>query len=503
MKPAHKVVAYLRISRSTLDEGSLARQREDIERLCTTEGWELVAELNDDGVSGRVARENVDKALAMLRSGEATCLVVWKFDRLTRQGISALGALIDTLDATPGALFVAHKDGLRSDQAAWRIIAAVLAEVARAESEAIALRVSAAQDWNRRQGFFRGARPPYGYRAVDHPTVPGKRTLALAPDEASLLRELANRIIDGELISRLVLALNTNARFNREGREWRVTTMKNILMRPSIVGRVVVSRPDPTSPSKHRRIEEDVVRDDSGEPIEFFPPVLDLDTWHRLRAILDPVRTGPKPSTKALYLLSGVVRCGRCGRAYYGNRKRPAATDPTQTPRSFYRCASRSSGQVCGAVGISARLLEPYVTEAFLKVLGDEPYYTRTITESDDGALAEVEADLRRLGVNLANATDDAHADAIVVDMTALRARRNDLRASHVPTTETWTPTGQTVREVWEAETSIDARRRILQANLAAIVITPEAGDLSDRLTLIFRPAWQPESGTPRTPGKV
>ena len=108
-----RAVLYLRLSSSTEDSTSIARQAADLQQLAVREGWTVVRTLTDDGLSGRKARANAAEALRMLREDEADVLAVWKLDRWTRQGLGAIGALSDALDAVPSATFVALQDGLR------------------------------------------------------------------------------------------------------------------------------------------------------------------------------------------------------------------------------------------------------------------------------------------------------------------------------------------------------------------------------------------------------
>src|SRR6476620_11374883 len=154
---------YLRLSQSDDASTSIARQEADLRVLADREGWDVAEVIVDDGLSGGYARANADRALAMLREGAADVLAVWKFDRWSRQGLGAVAALIDALDANPKALFVADRDGLRSSQPAWRIIASVLAEVARMERENTKARVTSSIAALRRGGRYAGRNVPYGY----------------------------------------------------------------------------------------------------------------------------------------------------------------------------------------------------------------------------------------------------------------------------------------------------------------------------------------------------
>src|SRR5690242_17335288 len=105
-KPS-RAVLYLRLSELTDGSTSIVKQRDDLRALAEREGWDVVAEFVDEGISGRKSRVNAYEALSMIRNQRADVLVVWKFDRWSRQGLPALAALIETLDMRDDAVFVA------------------------------------------------------------------------------------------------------------------------------------------------------------------------------------------------------------------------------------------------------------------------------------------------------------------------------------------------------------------------------------------------------------
>ena len=60
------------------------------------------------------------------------------------------------------------RDGLSSTQPAWRIIASVLAEVARMERDNTSTRVLSSLAELRLNGRFTGGQRPYGYVSADN-----------------------------------------------------------------------------------------------------------------------------------------------------------------------------------------------------------------------------------------------------------------------------------------------------------------------------------------------
>lgn len=155
-----RAALYLRLSESSDESASIGRQEADLRDLAEREGWAVAEVLVDEGISGRRARANADRAVRLLREGVVDVLAVWKFDRFSRQGLGALAALLDALDARPSARFVALRDGLSSDAQAWRIVASLLAEVARMEAENTSMRVSSSVAREHLDSSARRARSP-------------------------------------------------------------------------------------------------------------------------------------------------------------------------------------------------------------------------------------------------------------------------------------------------------------------------------------------------------
>jgi DNA invertase Pin-like site-specific DNA recombinase len=89
------VVAYLRVSTDEQVQSGLGleAQRAAVEDEAARRGWSVVWEL-DEGVSGKLRnRPALDRALALLKAGDAQALVVAKMDRLGRSVIQASDVL--------------------------------------------------------------------------------------------------------------------------------------------------------------------------------------------------------------------------------------------------------------------------------------------------------------------------------------------------------------------------------------------------------------------------
>lgn len=136
-----RAALYVRISQTTETSTSIQRQKEDLESLAEREGWEVVATFEDDGVSGRKSRDNVESALHLLSKREVDVLAVWKIDRFGRRGARDLVAIEDALKENPDGRFLTYDGKVDSDNEHWDLIAGLNTSLAKKESESISARV--------------------------------------------------------------------------------------------------------------------------------------------------------------------------------------------------------------------------------------------------------------------------------------------------------------------------------------------------------------------------
>ena len=102
------------------------------------------------------------------------------------------------------------------------------------------------------------------------------------------------------------------------------------------------------------------------------PQIIDKDLYQKAQEILRS-RKKSKAVNKAKesYLLSGIIKCGECGYAMYGNR-RQAKSKPLYVS---YRCGcrKRTSSNVCSNKEIRKEYIEEYVlTELEARIFNDK-----------------------------------------------------------------------------------------------------------------------------------
>ncbi|MFT4262473.1 MAG: recombinase family protein [Nocardioides sp.] len=215
MSGVESAVVYLRISedRTGLQAG-VNRQLEDCERLATRRGLAVAAVLidNDRSAFDGTRRPGYETLLGHVRAGVSR-IVVWHLDRLYRRP-RELEALIDLVEDRSLRIETVHGGPLELNSHEGRLMARQFVAIAAYESGHKADRVARAMRQRAATGAWHGL-ARYGYGTGG----------ALIPEQAAVIRQMADRFLGGESIRAITAWLNTTtpppgkaARCGRRGR---------------------------------------------------------------------------------------------------------------------------------------------------------------------------------------------------------------------------------------------------------------------------------------------
>lgn len=197
-----RTIAYCRVSTDLqADKGvSLEAQQVKVAAYASLYDLTLVDVVVETASAKTLNRPGLNRALAMLTSGQADALLVVKLDRLTRSVVD-LGALVDTYFATGKFALLSVGEQVDTRSAAGRLVLNVLASVSQWEREAIGERTATAMQHKKSLGERVGA-VPYGTRmAADGIHLEEDLTEQAVLDEARTLRAagLSLRVVAAEL----------------------------------------------------------------------------------------------------------------------------------------------------------------------------------------------------------------------------------------------------------------------------------------------------------------
>jgi site-specific DNA recombinase len=417
------------------------------------QGWVVVAEFADSDISAsrysRKPRPQYNQLLEAVRAGDVECIVITEMPRLYRR-LEELLELMYLAEKT-ALKRIETTDGLAYDLSTGFGIHNAVAAVNTAmfESRKLSDRIKRKRREEAKNGRSHGGTRPYGYEAGG---------MVVREAEAAIIREIAERLLDGESQREIVKDLNRRKVPTAQNGTWQIHNVTRIMTSKRIVGVRV-----------HRGAEY------PGN----WPPILDSDTWERLQTIFAGHTAAIGKGARS-YLLTGFLRCGLCGNALIAG----AIKGPVETaPRRRYRCrrlnVSTGIETGCGKISRLAEPVEDLVANAVLYRL-DSPQMERMLHAGDpniEGLIATYAVQKSRLDDLLAdyasgllNRQQLAQTKAMVEE--AMEATRLKLAKAESGRRLGSIPAGKTLREAWETA-SLEWRRQLIDLLIERIVLLP------------------------------
>lgn len=465
-----QVLTYLRISEDrTGEEAGVDRQRADCLALCARLGLPVADEDvfmdNDTSAYLNKKRPGFDKMLARIKTGPSR-VVVWHVDRLYRRP-RELEDLIDLVESHPIRIEAVMGGAFDLNTHEGRLMARQLVAMAAYESGHKADRIRRANRQKAERGDWHGA-PKFGYGLGG----------VLIPEQAVVIREMADRFLAGQSLRSITKWLNEESGVPSPRADkgtlgvWHATTVKSILVSARISGQ--------------RAYEPSRKQGDAPNGREILGPgkweaIITPEETTRIRAMLgSPDR---RVGASSVTLLSTIATCGNCGAGLVSGRHGRGSGGTGPAKRLYYRCMPVPAYPERGGLTVSGPGLEELVGEAIIARL--------TVTElpavSPDtsgvvgnamgrivGARARLEDLARDYGAGVLS-RGEFHA-ARVAAQNAIHEAELALGKVNRTSALKGLPIGDeaALRHAWTAEWSIPQKRAILTALIDTLVVNPD-----------------------------
>jgi site-specific DNA recombinase len=290
-----RAFCYCRVSteeQSTADHYSLGNQEQKARDYARAKGW-TIARVRKDVASGKdTDRPGFQDLLSAIRAREIDLVVVYRLDRLSRN----VRDIYDVLDAMRkhDVGFVSISEGFDTTTAMGRAMLGVAAVFAQLTREMIAENVKDGLMRRAESGKWNGPKwnPPYGYRYVTGGTIEP------VPEQAAVVRDIFRWFTESKWgTSKIARYLNTQGVRRECGMkgsgQWHQSKVWETLQNPVYAGKLNAG--DRLVEGSHERL-------------------IDEALWSATQEMVAS-RRKQAPRTKASpHLLSGLVRCGTCGR---------------------------------------------------------------------------------------------------------------------------------------------------------------------------------------------
>jgi len=384
-------VTYSRVSTEEQVEGySIPVQREAARKKAQDEGYTLLEELVDEGHSGAsLDRPALSRLRELAASREIQAAVIYDPDRLSRK-LSHLMILTEELEGR--GVEVIFVNAPKDDTPEGRMLFGLKGLFAEYEREKMRQRTMSGKKRRAEAGHVLGGRIPYGYEYVseDH-----KGHYVIHEEEAKVVETMFNWLVEEGKSTREIAWRLTMMEVPRKqgGRQWDTSTVQRILRNESYVGVTYYNKHKSAIPPKHRTNREGrtkvtgVIERPRDEWIAIpVPQIISQELFEAAGRQLRANSRNCQRNAKLKYLLRGRIKCGLCGRGFWGT---PFHGEP------YYRCSGKDRNvyitpdRRCPAASISAPKIEKVVWEQIERFLQDPQLIMRELKARQRRAIEE------------------------------------------------------------------------------------------------------------------
>ena len=409
-----KCVLYPRVSTEMQVDGfSLDGQKNSLKRFADREEMEIVNIYEDAGKSGKSidGRPAFKQMLFDIENGlEIEYILVYKLSRFGRNAADILNSLEHVQSF--GVNLICIEEGIDSSQTSGKLLISVLSAVAEIERENIIEQTMNGRKEKARQGGWNGGFAPYGYYLKD-------KQLYIQENEAEAIRIIFDKYVNDNMgFNKIAKYLNLQGvekvkRDNGTLSQWSTHFVRMILDNPVYCGKIAFGRRTREkvkgTKNEYRQVRQDdyIIADGQHDAI------IDEELWnqaHEKREITG-VKSPSKIGRDRAHLLSGILKCPKCGGPMYTNKHAWTNKDGTYKEVYYYVCskARTARGKTCEYKSMLKKTdIEPLVIEAIRELIKNQDFATEIKskigkeidTSTLNRELKNYEAKLREVDLN-------------------------------------------------------------------------------------------------------
>ena len=332
-KPAGgNAIIYARYSSHNQRDVSIEQQIEACRKHAAELGLTITDTYEDRAISGRTDnRPAFQRMMRDAEDGKFQYVLAWKSNRMGRNMMQAMVNESRLMDCGV-KVFYAEEDF--DDSAAGRFALRSMMNVNQFYSDNLAEDVRRGLMDNASKCMANG-RQPLGYKRGEDGKV------VVDEPAAAIVREIYTRIASGEMFMDIARDLNRRGIKTQSGNEWNKSSFKVLCRNERYRGIYIYG---------DTRIEGGI------------PPIVDDVLWYKVQEVLKVKKSKNRhhcPSDED-YLLTGKLRCGKCGGYMIGMSGRSKTGDV----HHYYACQNRRVGHTCDKKNIRRDVIEPAVAQA-------------------------------------------------------------------------------------------------------------------------------------------
>ena len=278
--------------------------------------------------------------------------------RLKMKGISVI-SVTEKLDNSPESV----------------ILESVIEGMAQYYSANLAREVAKGQRENALKALHNGGDAPLGY------DVAFDKTYLINEEEAQAVKIIFDMYVNGYSYGNIIDKLNNLGYKTKRGNKFGKNSLHGILSNEKYTGVYVFNKTQRKGVNGKRnghkqKSEEEIIKVEGG-----MPKIIDKEVFLQAQEMMQKRKKAPgSHKATTLYLLTGIIRCGECGHAMQGNKRK----DKYGNDYISYRCGCRKQKRDCKNKEIKRDYLEEFIlTELEKHILNDEaiPVLSKELNE--------------------------------------------------------------------------------------------------------------------------
>ena len=390
-----KAAIYARVSSERQDvDLSISAQRRALYEYASRNDYQVVGEFIDEAESGTTAaRPEFRKMIAMARHDKKPfdAILIWKYSRFARSRQDSI--IFKAMLRRIGVQVISITEPI-DDSATGRLMEAIIEALDEFYSANLGDEITRGMRESASRGFYVASHTPYGLTRVKVDDGGKQRPkLDLDPNKAPVVKRAFDETDSGSGLTETVKAYNREGIAGPRGRGWSKTSLYKILTNEIYTGVLIWGKKSKRN-LKPIRIENAC------------PAIVSTELFNRVQNKLKSrsFKNMHPQRVASNYLLSGLVKCGHCGKALVGQ-------DAKSGRFNYYVCGTllkKGSGS-CESRYINSRKFETLVIDKIKENILTEKNLTelvRLVNEEMDAAQSDYKG---QLDIILAEITDVNH----------------------------------------------------------------------------------------------
>ena len=362
--------------------------------------------------------------------------MVYKLSRFGRNAADILNSLelLQTYDVN----LICIEEGIDSSQTSGKLLISVLSAVAEIERENILEQTMNGRREKARQGKWNGGPAPYGYMIKDE-------ILSINEEEAEIVRTIYDKYVNTRLgysgIAKYfnLQGIKKTPRKESDIEEFSAHFIQLLIDNPVYCGKIAYGRR-----SKERvmgkKNEYKLVKQKEYCLVDGqHEGIISEELWQKAqeKRLATGIKYASKLGNERAHLLTGIIKCPKCGCGMYANRVCWTKKDGTYKEVMYYSCSrnKQSRGRHCDySANLKKTDIEPLVVEVIKKLVQDEEFAVeikrrigvQVDTDKIDTELFNYENKLKEVEANKSRLEREidtlplgaAHRDRKILDMT-------------------------------------------------------------------------------------